>query len=234
MNKFLKTMKIFTQLMNNNLKLKFSNKTLDGRNNSVLNENEVKKEIFSEEFQSILKDYGIIVNDGGGRKLADIALTFKKLKVFNFDVNIKVISQKSANNNLNNSLTLLNLIFFNEPEIIHRKPFYEKMVSNCFSNIENDYGILEIIKETGECFGSTLLTREDLITNPSNGFQCSYNHKKEVPDKTFEEGREFFLNKFIELQLKIVIPVLKFLLSKCPERVINEIGTINGKKLNFF
>lgn len=42
-----------------------------------------------------------------------------------------------------------------------------------------------------------MITMEDYVTNPSNGFQANFNKIKTV-EKTFEEGRTYILNKYKE------------------------------------
>lgn len=160
----------------------------DGRVNSLLSEKEI--------LDRIGNNFSNVKISNSSRSFGDFyIIIYDKY----FPVNLKLTSKdNNSNDNLVGMVSIMKHIFFNNKKFNgHNKIAFELKEEN-YSNEYNDYGFLSITKETGEAHISTMIKMEGYTVNPSNGFQANFNKIITVEEKTFEEGREYMLNKYKE------------------------------------
>ena len=172
----------------NEIKITIKSKFLDGRIDSLLSESKVAKKIADKFNFVILKE--------GNRDFGDFYI---KIEERLFPVNIKLTSiDNNSNDNLSGIVNLLKYVLFdNESCGSGHKGLAKKIASGNITDKFNDYGYLCIEKETGLCKVATILTMENYVVNPSNGFQANFNRIK-IVDKTLENSHKYIINKYIE------------------------------------
>jgi hypothetical protein len=189
--------RIVKYINNSNIIYNIKNKH-DGRICSLLNEKNIIKKITTK--------FPYTYSCNNTRSLGDFYITHEKK---NYPVNLKLISVHNRSyNNLVGLPRIMKYLFFDDKKI---KVSYEGIstgiINNNFSENINDYGILVIQKETGRCFGTSLLRIENIKSNPTNGFQFK---DIETVERTPNESRNFIINNFKNVLKKRAHPYLLF------------------------
>lgn len=170
-----------------NLDIKLSSKTDDGRINASINEGELIKEI----------KVKYSINLPRKRSWYDFSIT--ENNEF-FPVNIKV-TKTSQTDNLNCKLgiyyTLSGLMpdFANE---ISAPQFFEKLKKNLATHTDKDYYFLVFNKTNPkDIFYNSLKGLQELQANGNNlPFQCRWDKNKKIKLRNFEEARDFLLQTY--------------------------------------
>jgi hypothetical protein len=126
-----------------------------------------------------------------------------------YPVNLKLISKnnKSYNNIVGLPRVMKHLFFEDKKLSISYEGITKGIINNNFSDKINDYGLLVIQKETGNCDCSSLLKLKKVNSNPTNGFQFKELNSIE---RTPLESREFIITNFKEVLRKRAHPYLLF------------------------
>ena len=166
---------------------------LDGRIASLLAEPEILARI-EKEFDNITAK-----RDKENRSFGDMTIVIDNKE---FPVNLKLTSENNnSNDNLVGLVGLMCHIFFDGKRVNGHSSIARKIKEGNYSEKYNDYGFISITKETGKCEVSTILSMENYVVNPSNGFQANFN-RVITKEKTFEDGRAYILNKYREFLKK--------------------------------
>ena len=196
MDHFYKKLNNIVKYINNsNLSYNIKNK-YDGRICSLLNEQRIIRKITTK--------FEYAYSNNNTRSLGDFYITHQNKE---YPVNLKLISiNNKGYNNLVGLPRIMKYLFFNDKKIkISYEGITTGIINNNFSEEINDYGILVIQKETGKCYGTSLLRIESIKSNPTNGFQFK---DIETIERTPNESRNFIIKNFKSVLKKRAHPYL--------------------------
>jgi hypothetical protein len=196
MDHFYKKLNNIVKYINNsNFKYCIKNKN-DGRICSLLNEKKI--------IRMITKKFSYTYSNTDTRSLGDFYIIHKSN---HFPVNLKLISTKNRGyNNLVGLPRIMKYLFFDDKKIkVSYEGITKGIINNNYSEQINDYGILVIKKETGKCYGASLLRIENISSNPTNGFQFK---ELDTVERTPIESRNFIVGNFKKVLKKRAHPYL--------------------------
>ena len=148
--------------------------------------------------QALIDEFEWVYGKNGNRDPGDIYI--KVCTGHIFPANVKLIADfnKSGNNMCGVVHTISKVLYGPDGVVGSRTQIAKRLRDKTpFTEEPIQYGFLMINKTSGEVKSCTLFNVEDLMVNPSNGFQFSFD-KLSTVERTQREGQEFVASKFIE------------------------------------
>ena len=122
-----------------------------------------------------------------------------------FPINVKfIVNNSTSANNIGGTVQNVGKLLFGR----HVSSFNDlayAMRNEPFTTDTQQYGVLAINKGTGETKSFTLFNIEQLVVNPSNGFQFNWNTIGTVP-RNQREGQDFLYSQTMDLLAKKAAP----------------------------
>ena len=181
--------------------IKMRNDSSDGRINSLLSENNVTDKII-EEFD--------FCRDDDNNRGKDFELWLNSLQKY-MEVNLKIVESTTLATNISGAEKfIMNMLWNPNAGSAQTKSIVKKIIEKEeYTEEYTDYILLVYYKDTGNCkWGSvSQINKNAIICNPANGFQLKLNDFY-MEDRYLKEGRDFLLEKYINLLKKRAKPYL--------------------------